>query len=134
MSKKRYQGQRDAVSFILVVEDEFFIAMEIEAILVEAGYDVLGPIGSVADALNALIHQVPDAAVLDVNLRGRRVTPVAEALSKEIIPFVVASAYSDLDQGDDPLLANAINLGKPVVSAQLIAEVQRMVGASGAKH
>jgi DNA-binding response OmpR family regulator len=63
---------------ILVVEDEFLIAMEVEQTLRRAGYQVVGPAPSLGTALELLRQVRPDAAVLDVNLAGERVTPVAE--------------------------------------------------------
>jgi DNA-binding response OmpR family regulator len=66
---------------VLVVEDEFIIAMELEAIFLDQGWQVLGPAASVVEALDLLASQPPDVAILDVNLRGVMVTPVAEAWS-----------------------------------------------------
>jgi CheY-like chemotaxis protein len=63
---------------ILVVEDELLIAMEIESLLRRGGFRGIGPALTVAGALALIQRQRPDAAVLDVNLRGERVTPVAD--------------------------------------------------------
>jgi DNA-binding response OmpR family regulator len=60
---------------ILVVEDEFLIAMKLEQTLRRAGYQVVGPAAGVGMALGLLRQVRPDAAVLDVNLAGERVTP-----------------------------------------------------------
>lgn len=98
---------------VLVVEDEFFIAMELESVLTGAGYRVLGPAATVRAALGLLADHRPDAAVLDVNLGSDRVTPVAEALADGSIPFVIASAYRAADLANEPALAGAIQLGKP---------------------
>ena len=57
------------------------------------GYRVLGPASTVAEALRLLAAERPDVALLDVNLRGETVTPVAEALRTRGVPFVLASAY-----------------------------------------
>src|SRR4051812_9459903 len=67
---------------LLVVEDEYLIAMELCHSIEEGGGEVVGPAGSVEDALG-LIAEVArlDGAVLDVNLRGQRVYPVADALA-----------------------------------------------------
>ncbi len=61
---------------ILVVEDEFLIAMELDMTLRSAGYQVLGPVTTVTAALELLRAERPDAAVLDVDLEGEWVTPV----------------------------------------------------------
>lgn len=81
---------------ILIAEDEYFIMQDLRSGLETLGAVVLGPVPSVADAL-ALIEAEGgiDAAVLDVNLRGERAYPVADALSDRGIPFVFSTGYSD---------------------------------------
>ena len=83
---------------ILVVEDEYFIAMALKHDLAAAGAEVLGPVPSVAKAL-ALIAAESEigAAVVDVNLGGEMSFPVAEALSARGIPFIFATGYADGD-------------------------------------
>ena len=78
---------------IMVVEDEMLIAMLIEETLVEQGCTVVGPFNTVADALDAARSAEVAVAVLDVNLHGQRVYPVAEALEARGIPFVLLSGY-----------------------------------------
>lgn len=97
---------------ILVVEDEYLIAMELEAVLRDAGYQVMGPALDVDAALALLTTDRPDAAILDVNLAGRWVTPVAKALHEMSVPFILASGYVAADLQTDPVLRDAINLGK----------------------
>jgi len=82
------QGRR-----ILVVEDEFLVAMLIEDILEAAGCVVSGPIPRLAEALDAARREACDAAVLDVNLAGQRVFPVADILSGRNIPFLFVTGY-----------------------------------------
>ena len=80
---------------ILIVEDEYFIAMDLALSLGDLGAEVVGPAASVAEAL-ALVESVGDeldGAVLDVNLRDERVYPVAEALALRGVRFVFASGY-----------------------------------------
>ncbi len=78
---------------ILVVEDEALVAMLVEDALTDAGFAVLGPARSVAQALEMLRGAAPDAAVLDLNLGGENSLAVAEALAARGIPFVVATGY-----------------------------------------
>jgi two-component system, response regulator PdtaR len=54
----------------------------------------------------------PDAAILDVNLAGERITPVAKVLQKMSVPFILASGYVASDLQGEPALRNAINVGK----------------------
>ena len=65
---------------ILVVEDEPFIAFELERILAMADCRVQGPVATVKDALDLLADQTPGAALLDVQLLNGMITPVAERL------------------------------------------------------
>jgi len=67
---------------VLVVEDEALIAMDLQALLEEAGYRVLGPANSSAAALALLDNDEPDVALLDVNLGRSDVFGVANALAE----------------------------------------------------
>ncbi|HET8554616.1 MAG TPA: response regulator [Rhodanobacteraceae bacterium] len=79
---------------ILVVEDEYFIAQQIAGSLTDAGVEVVGPVATLENALLAIDrHAQLDAAVLDINLRGEKVFPVADALAARGIPFVFATSY-----------------------------------------
>ncbi len=97
---------------ILVVEDEFLIALDLEVTLETAGYRVIGPALNVSAALQLLKADRPDAAILDVNLAGERVTPVAEALRAMSVPFILASGYVAADLQAEAGLRNAVNVGK----------------------
>jgi CheY-like chemotaxis protein len=81
---------------ILVVEDEYLIAMSLQDSLESAGSVVLGPVTSVDKAIKA-IDAGPhiDAVVLDVNLGGVLSYPVADMLVARKIPFVFTSGYED---------------------------------------
>ena len=85
---------------ILAVEDEYFLAMDLERDLAEAGAHVLGPVPSIEQAL-AIIASEPDidGAVLDINLAGDMSFPVADALLSRHIPFVMTTGYVDNDLG-----------------------------------
>lgn len=96
-----------------MVEDEFLIAMELISALEEAGFHVVKAAPSVAVALDFLKEHRPNAAVLDVSLRGEKVTPVAMVLAAMGVPFVLTSAYGEDDLAGEPILAAARNLGKP---------------------
>jgi CheY-like chemotaxis protein len=78
---------------VLVVEDEFLIAMDIEAMLRELACEVVGPIGNLASALQAAREETPDVALLDANLGGEPVTAVAEALVARAVPIVFCTGY-----------------------------------------
>ena len=82
---------------ILVVEDELIVAMDIEATLEGLGYDVIGPMPRLAMALNVAAGDLPDAALLDINLHGETTYPLADALAARAIPFVFMSGYNLAD-------------------------------------
>ncbi len=111
---------------VLVVEDEFLIAMDLELLLQEHGWRVLGPAATVAEALRLLQGETPDVALLDINLQGELVTPVAEELRARGVPFVLASAYDGHKLGV-VALAKAPSIGKPTDERRLLAALRQAV-------
>lgn len=79
---------------LLVVEDAVLLAMELEAGLVEAGATVVGSAAELGEAM-AMLDRDIDAAVLDANLNGESVTPLAAALHARGTPFVFATGYGE---------------------------------------
>lgn len=108
---------------ILIVEDEFLLAMELESLLARRGCMVLGPASSVRQALAVIDGEQPDVALLDVNLRGERATPVAAALQARGVPFVLITGYSDA-QLSEPELRDAPRVDKPVSCRALTRAVE----------
>ncbi len=81
---------------ILVVEDEYLIALSLQDSLESAGSVVLGPAASVDKAIKTIESEPHiDAAVLDVNLGGAPSYPVADTLIARKIPFIFTSGYED---------------------------------------
>jgi len=80
---------------ILLVEDELMIRMLLEDMLGELGYTVAAEAGRVEDALQAAQTADFDLAILDLNLNGEPVMPVAEALVARGLPFVFATGYGE---------------------------------------
>ena len=78
---------------VLVVEDESLVAMLIEEYLIDLGCVVAGSARRVAKGLETVSQCEIDTAVLDVNVAGESVSPVAELLDKRGIPFIFASGY-----------------------------------------
>lgn len=79
---------------ILVVEDEFLLAEDLRVQLIKAGAVVVGPVPSLAKALALLEGGVAlDAAVLDVNLCGQKVFPLADLLQGLGVPCVFVTGY-----------------------------------------
>jgi CheY-like chemotaxis protein len=78
---------------VLVVEDELLVSMVIEEILADVGCQIIGPFTNLPDALAAARKGGFDLALLDVNLRGEKVYPVAEILAKQGVPFMLLTGY-----------------------------------------
>ena len=82
---------------LMVVEDEFLVATSLEMVLESAGYAVVGPIPSVGEALEAVAGQAADLALLDVNIAGHQVYPVADALAARHLPFIFLTGCNGAD-------------------------------------
>lgn len=76
---------------ILIVEDEYIVALNIANEVAALGAVVIGPVGTVDGALKAIKNADVDGAILDINLRGTAAFPVADALANRHIPFVFAT-------------------------------------------
>ncbi|HEX3710906.1 MAG TPA: response regulator [Pseudolabrys sp.] len=80
---------------VLVVEDEYLIRMLLEDMLDELGYEVVGAVGSIAEASTLATSGEFDAAILDVNLDGEEIYPVADILAARKTPFVFVTGYGE---------------------------------------
>lgn len=89
-----------AETTLMVVEDEYLVAMSIELVLQDAGYAVVGPIPNVDEALEVVASQSADLALLDVNVAGHRVYPVADALFSRQVPFIFLTGCEGADLPD----------------------------------
>jgi len=78
---------------ILIVEDEAMIALLIQDVLEEIGSVIVGPASRIPAALDLIAAEAVDLAVLDLNLAGQPVYPVAEVLADRGIPFVFITGY-----------------------------------------
>lgn len=102
---------------ILLVEDEGLVAMLIEDMLDDLGCEVACSAATVAKALQWLDEGgQADAALLDVNLSGETVWPVADALTARGTPFAFTTGYGELNE---PRFRHAPLLGKPIRGERL---------------
>ena len=112
---------------ILVVEDDALIALELETALKRFGWQVVGPAMSLQEGLNLADHGHPvSAAVLDVNLNGRLVYPLAQKLQDKGIPFVFCTGYDVVDP--DGRFRDAPIMHKPIDMAQLDRQLSTLAG------
>jgi CheY-like chemotaxis protein len=109
---------------ILVVEDEFLIALDIAGALEQGGHTVIGPLASIGDALQALEREKLDAALLDANLGGEPVGRLADALHQRGVPFAFVSGYGR--EQLPPAHRGAPLVRKPFTGADLLAVVARL--------
>ncbi|QPC86960.1 response regulator [Mesorhizobium sp. NBSH29] len=115
---------------VFVVEDETLLALLLEDMLVDMGCEVLDMAWRLAQAIKVAETSEADVAILDVNIAGERVDPVADILEKRKIPFVFATGYGVAGL-PDRLRGHPV-LPKPVSATQLATALGKVLnGASG---
>ncbi|WP_420135681.1 response regulator [Rhodopseudomonas sp.] len=114
---------------VLIVEDEFLIAMDLAHMLEGLGWRVIGPAPDVQAAFRLLEMERPVVALLDVNLGKELVTPIAETLKAQGVPFAVASAYDEPEKVGGAVLAGVPNAGKPTSVRLLVAVLAQLTGS-----
>lgn len=99
---------------ILLVEDEALVAMLLEDMVIELGGTVVGPEGQLDLAMILAADEPLDAAILDINLAGKRSHAVADIFLQRGVPFAFASGYGplgvDARHRDVPMLIKPFNL------------------------
>ena len=114
----RFAGRR-----VLVVEDEYILADDLRQILDQNGFEALGPLPSMAEALGIINNDERiDCAIMDINLRGEVAFPLSSALMKRKIPFLFTTGYGS---AQIPSEFNSIaRLEKPFMASELISEIE----------
>ncbi len=102
---------QDNVRRVLVVEDEVMVAMYVEELLCDLGYDTVVVATGLDQALSLARQDAFDFAVLDINLNGRQSFPVADVLRARGIPFIFATGYGR--SGVEEAYRDTITLMKP---------------------
>lgn len=112
---------------VLVVEDEALVAMLIEDVLTDAGFEVAGPFAQADKALRWLEQEEIDGAILDVNLGGgERSYSIASELSARGVPFLFVTGYGR--SGIDARFAGVPVLQKPFSAKTLQGVLERLLG------
>jgi DNA-binding NtrC family response regulator len=111
---------------VLLVEDSWQLGMALKSLLRSFDAEVDGPVATTADAERLISEHVPDAAIIDINLRqGERSYGLIDRLISLDVPVIVTSGYSDL-----PMVpAKAHILEKPISEERLIAILRSVAGA-----
>jgi DNA-binding response OmpR family regulator len=118
-----------SVQRVLVVEDEFLLACSLDEDLRSFGYSVVGPFTRLARALDASRHERFDLAVLDINLNGEMVYPLAQDLMVRGIPFLFLSGYGTANLPER--FRAAPRLAKPYDPKLLLREIRRILPEAG---
>ena len=113
---------------VLVVEDDFFVALDTMDLLRASGCEIVGPAASLVAAFELVHSERLDAAVLDVGIRGELIWPVAEELLRRHVPIVFLSAYSDTSIFPEDF-ASVPRLPKPLQGDRLLACLKTLWGA-----
>ncbi|WP_407150627.1 response regulator [Bradyrhizobium sp. ORS 86] len=113
---------------ILVVEDEYFLADDIDCAFRALGATIAGPVGTIDDASRILRNGgAIDGAVLDVNIRGEMIYPIAGELLARSVPIVFTSGYDKVvlssDFADVPLWEKPIHIH--AMARQLVRAILR---------
>lgn len=116
---------------VLVVEDEPLVAMLLEVILEDMGCTPVGPAASVGDGLAIMAGGEPiDAALLDVNVAGQLVFPIAAALSARGVPFVFSTGYGEGGLSDE--WRGHPTIQKPFTEAAIRNALMKAMGVENA--
>lgn len=116
---------------LLVVEDELLIALQLSELMEIAGWTIIGPASTLGEAL-ALVGEDKqiDAAVLDINLDGTPVYPLADALRERGVPILFCTGYEMA--GEAARFADCAYLNKPVGAHEIIPAVNALIDQQAA--
>jgi DNA-binding NarL/FixJ family response regulator len=126
-SQRGVQGKRSTAERILIVEDDYFVAIELEHQLREAGYEVVGVASTAEQAIEIGAAESPALAIMDVRLAGSRdgIDAAIELSSKFGIRSIFATAHGDSETRRRAQQANPLGwLTKPYSASALLASVK----------
>jgi DNA-binding response OmpR family regulator len=114
----------------LVAEDSLLVLIALEMILIQHGIDIVGPASTVAEAMELAETGMPEIAILDVNLHGEMIFPVADFLIGRGVPVILTTGYSARDFLP-PRLMDLPTIRKPYEPAGLMELVERAFARAG---
>jgi PAS domain S-box-containing protein len=115
-------------SRLLLVEDELVVGMFMQELLESIGYRPTDPVGRLSDAMAMATNERFDGAILDMNLNGEIVYPLAELLTEQKVPFIFLTGYAP--RNVDARFTAIPILQKPVLQEDLIDVLQVVLGSS----
>jgi DNA-binding response OmpR family regulator len=110
---------------VLVVEDEFLVSLLTIDTLESVGCEIVGPAAQIAEAAKLAQSESLDAAILDVNVGGELIWPVAKELQRRSVPFLFLSATNQLTVFPPPFAA-VPRLDKPMEKNLLLRHLSAM--------
>ena len=117
---------------VFLVEDEVMIRMMVADMLDELGYSVAAEAGEINEAIKLAQSTEFDIAILDVNVNGKVISPVAELIKARNRPFIFATGYGA--SGIKAEWSEVPVLQKPFQSSELAAAIDRAIGPSQTDH
>ena len=114
---------------ILIAEDEFLVGIQLEEDLQSAGCSTVGPFSTLEAATSAARRERFDLAILDINLNGAKVYPLADELAARGVPFIFLSGYIRADLPER--YRHAPQIMKPHDPVTLIKEIRAALPKPG---
>ena len=113
---------------LLLVEDELVVGLFMQDLLKAIGYRPTDPIGRLSEAISAATNERFEGAILDMNLNGEIVYPLAELLIEQRVPFLFVTGYAP--RSLDPRFTQVPVLQKPIVQDELAGALDLVLGGA----
>jgi DNA-binding response OmpR family regulator len=115
---------------VFLVEDEAMIRMMVADMLEELGYSIVAEAGEIDHAVKLARTTNFDIAILDVNVNGKLISPVADVIAARNRPFIFATGYGT--QGLPPEFRDRPALQKPFQMETLAAMIESTLRGTAA--
>jgi DNA-binding response OmpR family regulator len=119
--------EQSGVPTVMIVEDEAIIAMSLEDIFEDEGYQVIGPFSSCAEAIASLSSKMPTLAILDAILRDGSCLELARELRARAVPFMIYSGQDEVE-AKSPEFEGITWIEKPAPPDRVIRAAGALIG------